>query len=146
MLKLSDLNLRRCFECGKLFQSEPDKARCCRCADASPEEDSPPASVQSMPAAQAVSGNMAPPLYAYQERECLHCERSFAVEGSDFCLLCNVALFRALGDAANALVPRLGMPGKRKGLENAMVFRAILARRGRGAVNRFDLVATRRPR
>ncbi|MBI2434088.1 MAG: hypothetical protein HYV26_14615 [Candidatus Hydrogenedentes bacterium] len=43
---------------------------------------------------------------------CVRCETQPAVEGSDFCLLCNLELYKALGEAAHTLFTRIEwLPG-----------------------------------
>lgn len=122
---LDDLEIARCEECGKLFQREPGRRLCSECA--------PPPLVKSAPVRRMLepverelvhdlarstglskkaieeSIRLSPGRGSVLQGGpvCVRCRMRPPMDDNDFCVYCQLDLYRTLGDAANDLFNRM---------------------------------------
>lgn len=148
MVRLSDLEIGRCDDCGKLFQPEPGETRCATCreeATAAATSPTLPAPLRDAPNftweevydvfrnAESRASDEAPP-------PCVRCRARQALNESDFCLHCHIALHHDLGDAAHELFTRMEFlethpPEKPRSVESH-----LSEKRSRAAMNHINPV------
>jgi hypothetical protein len=154
VIKLAQLKIRRCGQCGKLFKQEPGKELCAQCQYAlepgrhrsSPgrvpqlQDEHDGSTFEPLPALlREPSGEGPPP-----EEHCVRCQAQTAVEGSEFCFGCNLDLYRSLGDAAELLFTSLERMEERRHSTSLNVISAYEAKRRRTATSRIDPAGARR--
>jgi hypothetical protein len=116
MARLSDLDIIRCTECGKLIQKEEGRSLCDECASGLSRKPPRPTARESqfihafaqrpgLPQAGVErSGRDELAKATHKDKEkCVRCKTKPAVEESDLCIYCILDLYRSLGDASNEL-------------------------------------------
>lgn len=154
MARLSDLDIARCTVCGKLFQADADRARCAACA--AEGGDGNDTAQPTLPAALRDAPN-----FTWQEvyevfrkaeaREdadipprCVRCRARPALNESEFCLHCHIALHHDLGDAAHELFTKMDILDEHSPPKSRPVEAVLAEKRGRAAMRRIDPVAVPR--
>lgn len=156
MTHLADLHIRRCTACGKLFKQEPEKQLCQTCAQMpEPPGHTPSPRLLSRfwplqrPVAPERTPAVLPSVESMVEQQadepnCVRCARRTAVEGSEFCLACNLDLYRSLGDAAEHLFGSLEQLDVSRVTAGLNVISAYESKRQRTATSRIDPAGARR--
>lgn len=114
MVRLGDLDISHCRQCGKLFQSEPGRVLCLACSgEAAAQPDSAPSAAPSdapnftwQEVYDVLHHAMAqhPP---GEHPKCVRCRARPALKDSEFCLHCHVALHHDLGEASHELFTQM---------------------------------------
>ena len=116
-MRLSDLDITQCTQCGRLFQTVPGQALCRRCNVVSEalesEPESPPEGMAELPAdlEPSLHGKALRILALFHEEttapSCVRCRARPPIEDSEFCLSCHLELDDALGSATRELFARM---------------------------------------
>ena len=120
MARLSDLDIIRCTECGKLIQSRQGRTLCAECAANAPEAPTQRSAsekrfIDAVARHSGLSRGTAEPAAPKEPaaktskdiEECVRCKERPAVEESDLCIYCMLDLYRSLGNASNELFGRM---------------------------------------
>lgn len=109
-MRLSDLDLMQCTQCGRLFQVEPGRTYCRRCESLDEMEigaDGLPVDLEP-----SLRGKAQRILDIFREETqlehlCVRCRQRPPIEESEFCLTCHIDLNDALGAATHDLFHRM---------------------------------------
>jgi hypothetical protein len=152
MVRFSDIDIGRCEACGKLFQAEPGRTRCAECV-ASAEEAGADATRAPLPAALRDAPNFTwQEVYevfrnaearqpAGEDHRCVRCRARRALNESDFCLHCHIALHHDLGDAAHELFARMEFLEEHPAKKPLKVDAMLAEKRSRTATSHINPVS-----